>query len=243
MSKIIQLVNVLNEAAKEIDIILNSDQLSTFERYYKLLIEGNEKVNLTAITEPAEVAVKHFIDSISCLKVMEMPIGSTLLDIGTGAGFPGLPLKIIREDLDVTLLDSLNKRVAFLTNTIDQLALKNIRAIHYRAEDYGQNKEAREKYDYVVSRAVAKLAVLSEYCLPCVKVGGYFISQKGPEIKEEVNEAKSAINKLGGELTEVKNFSLPILGDGRSIIIIKKIKITPSMYPRKAGLPAKKPIT
>ncbi|ABO51822.1 16S rRNA m(7)G-527 methyltransferase [Desulforamulus reducens MI-1] len=232
----------LKQAAKEMEFDLTENQTLAFEKYYNLLIEWNKNINLTAIIEPKEVALKHFIDSLTCLKILEIPCQANVLDIGTGAGFPGIPIKIFRPDINVTLMDSLNKRVNFLNEVIKKLGLTNICAIHDRAEDFGQKKEHREKYDYVLSRAVAKLKVLSEYCLPCTKLDGYFISQKGPDIDEEVKEASKAIEVLGGSLLNIHKLQLPFINDGRSLVVIKKVKQTPSVYPRKAGIPAKKPI-
>ncbi|CCO08323.1 16S rRNA (guanine(527)-N(7))-methyltransferase RsmG [Desulforamulus hydrothermalis] len=237
-----ELLNSLTRAAQETNIPLSNHHLQLFEQYYQCLLEGNQKFNLTAITEPLEVAVKHFIDSLTCLTAVNFPQAARLLDVGTGAGFPGLPIKIYRPDLNVTLMDSLNKRIVFLKETLNTLGLSNIQAVHDRAEDFGRRPADRENYDIVVSRAVARLAVLAEYCLPCVKPGGYFISQKGPDIEQEVQEAARAIKILGGQLTEVKKIQLPLIGDGRSLVVIKKIQPTPATYPRKAGLPAKKPI-
>lgn len=237
-----QITVTLKKAAAEIGFALTEEQINSFNNYYQLLIEWNKKINLTAITEPKEVAVKHFIDSLTCLKIVAIPPGAKILDIGTGAGFPGIPLKIFRPDLNITLMDSLNKRVTFLNEVITNLGLTDIRALHDRAEDFGRKKEQREKYDYVISRAVARLAVLSEYCLPCVKINGYFISQKGPDIAEELSEANKAIEVLGGSPADVHKLQLPLIEDGRSLVVIKKIKPTPTPYPRKAGTPAKKPI-
>lgn len=237
-----ELKTALKNAAEDMEFIFSPEQLELFQKYYEMILEGNQKFNLTAITEPRDVAVKHFIDSLTCLKVADVPQGARVLDVGTGAGFPGLPLKIYRPDLDVTLMDSLNKRVGFLNDTITALGLRDIQAIHDRAEDFAQRPEHREKYDFVVSRAVARLAVLAEYCLPCVKVNGYFISQKGPAIEEEVQEGDKAFKTLGGQLQEVKKLNLPLIQDGRSLVIIKKVQSTPKAYPRKAGTPAKKPI-
>ncbi|GAB6159131.1 16S rRNA (guanine(527)-N(7))-methyltransferase RsmG [Desulfotomaculum varum] len=237
-----ELLISLTRAAQEAGISLSDRHLRLFEQYYQCLLEGNQKFNLTAITEPLEVAVKHFIDSLTCLTAVNFPRAANLLDVGTGAGFPGLPIKIYRPDLNVTLMDSLNKRIVFLKETIDTLGLSDIKAVHDRAEDFGRRPAHRENYDIVVSRAVARLAVLAEYCLPCVKPGGYFISQKGPDIEQEVQEAAKAIKLLGGQLMEVKKMQLPIIKDGRSLVVIKKIQPTPGAYPRKAGIPAKKPI-
>ena len=237
-----ELVNVLQQAGQDAGFTFSEKQILLFQQYFDLLLEGNEKMNLTSITDPQEVAIKHFIDSLTCLTALKLPAGSHVLDVGTGAGFPGIPLKIYRNDLKITLMDSLQKRVNFLNETLQTLALQDIRAIHDRAEDFAQRKEHRESYDLVVSRAVARLAVLVEYCLPCVKIGGYFISQKGPTIEEEVNESSKALVILGGEIEEIKKLNLPIIQDGRSMVVIKKIHPTPKQYPRKAGVPAKKPL-
>lgn len=236
------LISTLQQAGKEAGFDFTEQQIRLFQQYFELLIEGNEKMNLTSITEPQEVAIKHFIDSLTCLNALQLPTGSQVLDVGTGAGFPGIPLKIYREDLKITLMDSLQKRVNFLKDTIEKLGLREIKAVHDRAEDFAQRTEYREKFDLVVSRAVARLNVLAEYCLPCVKLGGYFISQKGPHIEEEVNETAKALAVLGGKLETIKKLNLPISQDGRSMVVIKKEKATPKQYPRKAGLPAKKPI-
>lgn len=236
------LISTLKQASQETGLNLTDSHLDLFQKYYDLLLEWNEKINLTAITEPTEVAIKHFIDSLTCLAVLDIPVGSSMVDIGTGAGFPGIPLKIYRPDLKITLMDSLNKRISFLNLTIDSLGLSEIKTVHARAEDFGQNTVYREKFDFAISRAVARLAVLAEFCLPAVKVNGYFISQKGPDMQAEAKEANRAIKTLGGHLQRVENLHLPILKDGRSFIIIKKDKSTPKAYPRKAGTPAKKPI-
>lgn len=237
-----QLITYLMKASEEMGFSLTNQQLQLFQRYYELILEGNQKFNLTAITEPADVAVKHFVDSLTCLSALAVPEGARVLDVGTGAGFPGVPLKIYRPDLNIFLMDSSKKRITFLNETIASLGLAGMQAVHHRAEDFGQRGEFREGFDFVVSRAVARLAVLAEYCLPCVKVGGYFVSQKGPEIDNEIKEARKALEILGGELQQVKNLKLPIIHDGRSLVIIKKTKATPLIYPRKAGMPAKKPI-
>lgn len=237
-----ELVKTLQQAGEAAGFTFTDQQIKQFQQYFELLLAGNEKMNLTSITDPQEVAIKHFIDSLTCLTALKLPTDFQVLDVGTGAGFPGIPLKIFRQDLKITLMDSLQKRVNFLNDTIAILGLKEIRAIHDRAEDFAQRQEHRENYDLVISRAVARLNVLSEYCLPCVKVGGYFISQKGPNIEEEVKEAAKALSIFGGKLAEIKKLNLPIIQDGRSMVVIKKEKLTPKQYPRKAGVPAKKPI-
>lgn len=211
-----------------------------FEKYKDLLLEWNEKINLTAITEEDEIILKHFIDSCSILKYIEN--NQKIIDIGTGAGFPGIPLKIMNESLNITLVDSLNKRVNFLNEVIKELELKNIEAIHSRAEDIGKDDKYREKYDIATSRAVANLSTLLEYLMPFVKVNGMCICMKGPNIEEELNEAKKAIKEFGGKLEEVYNFKLPNSDIERNIIIVRKIEKIKLKYPRKAGIPAKEPI-
>ena len=238
-------VNDLSEVAKEYGLELTNDQISAFDRYYELLVEWNEKINLTAITEPREVAIKHIVDSLSCYQ-KELFTGQTgqisLIDVGTGAGFPGLPLKIAYPDTEVVLFDSLNKRIKFLDEVIAQLGLKGISTVHGRAEDGGKSKELREQFDVSVSRAVADLSVLSEYNLPFVKVGGYFVAYKSGEIDEELEKSKKAILILGGQIEKVDKFKLPETDIERSLVYIKKVKNTPKKFPRKAGLPAKEPI-
>ncbi len=223
-------------------IELSDIQIDQFIKYKDILLEWNEKMNLTAITEENEVMVKHFLDSLSCLQTNYIKDGGRMIDVGTGAGFPGIPLKIARPNIDLTLLDSLNKRIGFLKEVCDQLNLDNVDLVHGRAEDLGQNKIYREKYDYVVSRAVAALNVLVEYCMPFVKVGGYFICQKGPNLKEEIGDAKKAINLLGGEIVDQIKIDLPFSDRDPNILIVKKIKQTPRKYPRKAGKPTKEPL-
>lgn len=217
-------------------------QEQQFRLYYQLLIEWNEKINLTSIIEFDEVIEKHFIDSLSIMNKIKNKNIKQIIDIGTGAGFPGIPLKIMMPDTEIVLMDSLNKRIKFLNIIIDSLQLNYIEALHSRAEELAKNKNFREKFDLVTSRAVARLATLSEYCLPFVKIGGYFISYKGTEIKEELEEAKKAIYILGGKLDQVEKFTLPSTEYGRSFIMIKKERNTPMKYPRKAGIPSKEPI-
>lgn len=215
-------------------------QLEQFNRYYEMLIETNKVMNLTAITEPEDVAVKHMIDSL--LAYDKEMAGKILADIGTGAGFPGVPLKIYCPELKVVLIDSLGKRLNFLQQVIDALELKEIRCEHSRAEDAGRNKQHREKYDFVTARAVARLSVLSEYCLPLVKKGGQFIALKGSKYAEEITEGTAAVKILGGKIVSAEPVKLPGLDDGRAIIKINKIKTTPAQYPRKAGTPEKQPL-
>ena len=225
---------------KQIDIEFNDKQLKQFYEYMNLLLEWNSKINLTAIIEPEEIILKHFIDSLTINKYIEN--NKTVVDVGTGAGFPGIPLKIYRSDLNVTLVDSLNKRINFLNEVISKLDLKKINTVHSRVEDFGKNKEYREKYDYVTARAVANLTTLSEYLIPISKVNGKCICMKGNDIEEEILGSKKAINLLGGEIDKIDYFELPNSDISRNIVIIKKIKNTPNKYPRKAGLPSKEPL-
>ena len=230
----------IKESAKEIGILLNNKQVNEFYEYMQLLLEWNEKINLTAIIKPEEIILKHFIDSITIAKHIKKD--ATIIDVGTGAGFPGIPLKIIRDDINITLLDSLNKRVKFLNEVIEKLALKNITAIHSRVEELGKNKSYRERFDYATSRAVANLATLSEYLIPLVKLDGYTINMKGFNIEQEIQQSEKAILVLGGQIEEIEKFQLPKSEIQRNIIWIHKIKTTPLKYPRKAGIPAKEPI-
>ena len=224
----------------EFDIKINDEQIKSFEKYMNLLLEWNEKINLTAITQPEEVKLKHFVDSLTVLKYINDD--DKVIDIGTGAGFPGIPLKIMKENTKITLLDSLNKRINFLNIVIETLNLRNIQAIHGRAEEIARNKLYREKYDVAVSRAVANLSTLTEYMLPFVKVGGKCICMKGANVNEELERAQNAIKELGGEIERVDNFYLSDNDNERNIIVIKKIKKTKSKYPRKAGTPSKEPL-
>lgn len=224
----------------EFDIKINDEQIKSFEKYMNLLLEWNEKINLTAITQPEEIKLKHFVDSLTVLKYINDD--DKVIDIGTGAGFPGIPLKIMNKNTKITLLDSLNKRINFLNIVIEKLDLSNIQAIHGRAEEIARNKFYREKYDVVVSRAVANLSTLTEYMLPFVKVGGKCICMKGANVNEELERAQNAIKELGGEIERVDNFYLSDNDNERNIIVIKKIKKTKSKYPRKAGTPSKEPL-
>lgn len=246
-SKIIKLENYKLDSfyqdLKQLSISLDEKQICQFMRYYELLIEWNQVMNLTAITDFDEVCKKHFIDSLSLVKACHDLSNKTLIDIGTGAGFPGIPLKIVFPDLKITLLDSLNKRINFLKTVIEELALENIEVFHGRAEDYAEKGKLREKYDICVSRAVANLSTLCEYCIPYVKVGGYFIPYKSEKIKDEIVNAKKAISVLGGKLENQIEFMIPNSDIYRNLIIIYKNKKTPASYPRKAGVPSKTPIT
>ena len=227
---------------EKIGITLNERQKQQFDKYYEMLVEWNKVMNLTGITEYDEVNLKHFTDSLTIARTQEMQKVQSVIDIGTGAGFPGIPLKIAFPHLKVVLLDSLNKRIKFLEAVIEELGLENISTIHGRAEDFAKKKEYRECFDLCVSRAVANLATLSEYCLPVVKVEGEFISYKSGDSDEEIRDAEFAVKVLGGKITDVDKFQLPGTDMGRSLVKIKKVKNTAGKYPRKAGLPSKEPL-
>ena len=232
----------LAKAAAEYGISLNDTQMAQYNRYFELLVEWNEKINLTAITEPKEVAIKHMIDSITAYDEKLFKDGTTVIDVGTGAGFPGLPLKIFCPEIKLTLMDSLNKRIKFLQTVIEELGLDGVECVHARAEEGARNKKYREAFDIAVSRAVARLPILCEYCLPFVKKGGYFIALKGMQYNDEAEEAVKAIKVMGGSHTEIRPVKLPELDDKRAVITITKTMPTPKAYPRKAGTPTKNPI-
>lgn len=225
---------------KALGLELNDEQIKNFYDFMNLLIEKNKVMNLTGITEPKEVILKHFIDSLTILKYIDKD--NIVIDVGTGAGFPGLPLKLSDNSLEMTLLDSLNKRINFLNEVIEQTSLDKIKTIHGRAEDYGKNAEYREKYDIATSRAVAPTNVLLEYMMPFIKVGGKCICMKGSNCDDEIEGAKIAIKKLGGQIEKIEKFNLPNSDNNRTILIIKKVKKTDSQYPRNAGIPTKKPL-
>ena len=227
---------------EKIGITLNEQQKQQFDKYYEMLVEWNKVMNLTGITEYDEVNLKHFTDSLTIARTQEMQKVQSVIDIGTGAGFPGIPLKIAFPHLEACLLDSLKKRVNFLEETFDLLKLEDITAIHGRAEEFAKNKSYREQYDLCVSRAVSNLATLSEYCLPYVKVGGHFISYKSGTVQEELQQAEKAVKILGGKIQDVVYFNLPDSEIQRSLVVIEKIKTTPGRYPRKAGTPLKEPL-
>lgn len=234
--------NALRKFLEEKKIEFSEKQEESFGIYYEKLVEVNKNINLTAITEFNEVEEKHFIDSVALASYIDINKIDSIIDIGTGAGFPGIPLKIVFPHLNVTLVDSLNKRIAFLNDTIDTLELRSITAIHGRAENLAHDKEYRESYDLCVSRAVANLSTLSELCIPFVKVGGYFISYKSSKIDEELESARKAISILGGNIEKMEKESLGNYELGRSFLFIKKEKETVGKYPRKTGTPAKKPL-
>ena len=227
---------------RKIGMKLDDIKIRQFDEYYRMLVEWNKVMNLTGITEYEDVWEKHYIDSLSIVKIQNMDHFEKLIDVGTGAGFPGIPLKIAFPHLKVTLLDSLNKRIHFLNAVIDRLELKDIYTIHGRAEDYAKQETYREQYDVCVSRAVANLATLSEYCLPYVKIGGMFIPYKSGDIDDEIVDSEKAVKILGGKLLKVEKFELPGTDIGRSLVQIEKVKNTGNKYPRKAGMPSKEPI-
>lgn len=233
--------DILESKCARAGITLSPLQLDQFAAYFDLLTETNRVMNLTALTSPEDVAVKHFIDSLLCYDNLLMK-GKRVIDVGTGAGFPGVPLKIYDPSINIVLLDSLAKRLVFLEKVTETLRLQDVRFEHMRAEDAGRDKALRGSFDVAVSRAVARLSVLAEYCLPLVKKGGSVIALKGSRYREEMGEAEQAIRLLGGKMMSVREAVLPGLDDGRAIIVIRKVRETPSVYPRKAGLPGKKPL-
>ncbi|MBQ3414173.1 MAG: 16S rRNA (guanine(527)-N(7))-methyltransferase RsmG [Clostridia bacterium] len=230
----------MRENSLKLDIELNEEQLEKLYMYMDILLEWNQKMNLTAITDKKEIILKHFVDSLTINKYIDK--NKSIIDVGTGAGFPGIPIKIIRDDVEVVLVDSLNKRINFLNEVINKLELKNIKAIHARAEEIGKTEEYREKFDISTSRAVANLSTLSEYLIPLVKINGKCICMKGPDINEEIEQSKVAIKTLGGKIEDIKSFRLPNSDFSRNIVIVKKISKTDKKYPRKAGIPSKEPI-
>lgn len=231
--------DIFSTNLKQANITLTNTQINQFIKYYELLTETNKVMNLTALTEPNDVAVKHFIDSL--LAYDPAMHNAAVTDVGTGAGFPGVPLKIFDPTIKLTLLDSLAKRLKFLDTLVVELGLQNVTTVHARAEDAGKDKNLREQFDFVTARAVARLNVLVEFCLPLVKVGGKFVAMKG-DAQDEIAEAENAIKLLGGKIAEIKNIKLPNLDDKRTLVIIEKIKTTPTKYPRKAGTATKEPL-
>lgn len=231
----------LTDAAKALQIKLTEEQLDRFDIYFRLLVEWNEKINLTAITDPQGVAVKHFADSLSLLSKLDIPENARVIDVGTGAGFPGIVLKIVRPDIELTLLDSLKKRFLFINELLNKLGLA-AECIAGRAEEYGQDLEMRECFDLCVSRAVARLNILSEYCLPFVRLSGKFVAFKGGGSDEEIQNSKKAIQTLGGKLIKIHSFELPFDGGARKLVEIEKIRPTPDNYPRNNGRIKSKPL-
>ncbi|WP_370296377.1 16S rRNA (guanine(527)-N(7))-methyltransferase RsmG [Rossellomorea marisflavi] len=235
-------INEFQAGLEEKGISLSPEQLAQFEKYHELLVEWNEKMNLTAITDKEEVYLKHFYDSISAAFYVDFNSITSLCDVGAGAGFPSIPIKICFPHLHVSIVDSLNKRITFLNHLSDQLGLENTHFHHDRAETFGKNKEHRESYDMVTARAVARMSVLSELCLPLVKKGGYFVAMKAASVNDEMDKAKKAITTLGGKTEQVDSFLLPEENSERTIVQIKKVKDTPNKYPRKPGTPNKLPL-
>lgn len=234
-----QFISAITEYSSSIKVVLSEEQKEMFYHYMNILLEWNQKINLTTITKPEDIIIKHFIDSLTVLKYIKNE-KINIIDIGTGAGFPGIPIKIANDLNNITLLDSLNKRIVFLQNVINELKLKDIVAVHSRAEEYIK-LEKREIYDIAVSRAVANMSTLLEYLLPYVKINGICICMKGPNIEEELENSKKALSILGGKIVNIDNFELPD-GSKRNIIIVKKIKNTPMKYPRINNKPLKEPI-
>lgn len=234
--------DLLDRAAKDVGLELTEEKYDKFITYMRLLQEWNEKINLTAITEDEEIIKKHFIDSIKAFKREEFKVSKNMIDVGTGAGFPGIPIAIMNSSIKVTLLDSLNKRINFLNKVIEELHLKNIVTVHSRAEDGARNKLYREKFDLATSRAVANMSVLAEYCLPYVKIGGKFIALKGPSVSEEIEDSRNAIQKLGGQLEGVLPVEIEDSDLKHNLVVVKKIQACSKVYPRKAGTISKNPI-
>lgn len=233
---------LMKDAAKDVDMDLTDKQYEQFIKYMRLVQEWNQKINLTTIIEDEEFIKKHFIDSIKAFKSNELKEAKTLIDVGTGAGFPGLPIAIMKDDIQVTLLDSLNKKINFLNLVVEELGLKNVKTIHSRAEDGANDKKLREKFDIAVSRAVANMAVLSEFCLPYVKVQGSFIALKGPAVEDELKDCRNALGVLGGKLKEVIKVDIEDTDLKHNIVVVNKVKQCPLSYPRKAGSITKNPL-
>ena len=231
-----------DQELETLGIRLTDVQKRQFDRYYELLIEWNRVMNLTGITEYDEVNLKHFTDSLTVVRIKEMKNVSTMIDVGTGAGFPGIPIKIAFPHIKVTLLDSLNKRIKFLNQIVEELELNDVVTLHGRAEDYAKKEEYREQFDLCASRAVANLSTLSEYCLPFIKKGGCFVSYKSADSDEEIKMSEKALDILGGKIEKIDKFTLPGSDMGRALVMIEKVKNTPRKYPRKAGVPSKEPL-
>lgn len=237
--------NILIDGAQKMGINLHKGQIKKFSRYLELLVQWNKKINLTSLKTPQEIIIKHFLDSISCIKVINKYInieGISIIDVGTGAGFPGIPIKIVCPSISLSLLEARKKKTIFLEKIIEEINLQKVEVLNGRAEAFGKCPNYRQKYDIVLSRAVALLSTLSEYCLPLVMVGGLFVAQKGRLHKEEIDKALKTVRFLGGELIGVEKARIPFINQERYLLIIKKIKDTPSKYPRKEGLPQKRPL-
>jgi len=237
--------NILIDGAQKIGIDLHKDQIKKFSRYLELLVQWNQKINLTSLKTPREIIIKHFLDSISCIKIINKYIdteGISVIDVGAGAGFPGMPIKIICPSIRLSLLEARKKKTIFLQKLTEEMNFQQVKILNGRAETFGKSIDYREKYDIAVSRAVAHLSVLSEYCLPLVRGGGLFIAQKGRSYKEETEKSLKTIRFLGGELIGVENVRIPFIDQERYLLLIKKIKGTPSEYPRRVGLPQKRPL-
>lgn len=235
-------ITSLEKGCKELELHLSGQQVEQFIKFYELLVEWNKVMNLTGITEYEEVISKHFLDSLLLVKAYDMKRAERIIDVGTGAGFPGIPLKIVFPEKRLVLLDSLGKRIKFLDQVVDNLGLQQIELIHGRAEDYAKKEEYREQFDLAVSRAVANLASLSEYCIPFVKLGGAFVPYKSGSIEEELKQSEKAVSMLGGRRIECKELLLPDTDITRTFVVVEKVKHTSKKYPRKAGLPTKEPL-
>lgn len=234
--------DIMSQACKDIGLPFNEDTYNKFNQYKDMIKDWNEKINLTAIVDDEQIFKKHFIDCIKIFKFSPLKEAKNIIDIGTGAGFPGIPIKIMKQELDLILLDSLNKRVNFLNEVVSKIKLNNVETIHGRAEDFSRQPKYREQVDIAVSRAVANLAVLSELCIPYVKVGGYFVAMKGPSVDDEIKDGKRAISILGGKIDDVIKINIEDSDLDHNLVIIEKIKETPKAYPRKAGTASKKPL-
>ena len=237
--------NILIDGAQRLGINLNEEQIRKFSRYLELLIQWNQKINLISLKTPREIIIKHFLDSISCIKIINRHIntkGISVIDVGAGAGFPGIPIKIICPSFRLSLLEARKKKTIFLEKATEEINFQKVKILNGRAETFGKGADHRERYDIAISRAVAHLTVLSEYCLPLVRMGGLFVAQKGRSYKEETEKSLKAIKFLGGELIGVENVRIPFINQERYLLVIKKIKDTPSKFPRKEGFPQKRPL-
>jgi len=237
--------NILIDGCQKMGINLNNEQIKKFSRYLELLAQWNQKINLTSLKTPQEIIIKHFLDSISCIKVINKYIdteGVSVIDVGAGAGFPGIPIKIICPSVRLSLLEARKKKTIFLEKVTEEMNFQQVEILNGRAETFGKDADHRERYDIAISRAVAHLNILSEYCLPLVRVGGFFVAQKGKSYKKETEKSFKTIQVLGGELIGAENVRIPFINQERYLLVIKKIKDTPSKYPRKEGLPQKRPL-